>query len=79
LQASIRKLVGPDVFIADPAFLTAKHTHIALKEHGLLRGGSPGGTQRYCVTAAPDRFARVSGFFLTTPVAPEEVEVVQIG
>ena len=78
LQGAIRKVVGAQTPIVDPAGLTAQHARTALHERGLLRG-TPAGTSRYCVTADPARFARVSNFFLQTPVTPEEVERIRLG
>ena len=77
LQECIRKVVGAQTPLVDPAGLTAQHTRAALQKRNLLRTGT--GIARYCATADPARFARVSGFFLQTPLAPEEVELVQIG
>ena len=79
LQGAIRKAVGAQTSLVDPADLTAQHTRAALRERGLLRGGSLTGRSRYCITADPARFARVSGFFLRTPVTPDEVELIQLG
>jgi glutamate racemase len=79
LQASIRKAVGAETVLVDPAAVTAQHTRAALQERGLLRGKTCSVKSRYCVTADPARFARVSGFFLQTPVISEEVEVVRLG
>ena len=79
LQGAIRTAVGAETVFVDPAALTAQHTRAALQERGLLRGNAAAGKARYCVTADPARFARVSGHFLETPVSPEEVEVIRLG
>ena len=77
LQESLRKAVGIETPLVDPAGLTAQHARAALQERGLLRAGA--GTARYYATADPARFARVSGFFLQTPITPEELELIQLG
>jgi branched-chain amino acid aminotransferase len=74
----MRKVVGTATGIVDPAAITAQHTRAALQERGLLREKASPGKCRYCVTADPARFARVSGFFLQTPVTPEEVEGIRL-
>jgi glutamate racemase len=79
LQGAIRKVVGLETPLVDPAGLTAQHARAALQERGLLRAGAPAGTSRYCATADPARFAQVSGFFLQTPIMPEKVELVRLG
>jgi len=78
-QDSIRKVVGAATALVDPASITAQHTYEALLERGLLREGRASAPPRYCVTAEPARFARVSGVFLQAPIAPQDVELIQLG
>ena len=79
LQGSIRKAVGDTVVFVDPAELTTQQTHDELAKRDLLRQAATPGSTRFCVTADPERFARVGTLFLKTPVTPEEVEVISLG
>lgn len=79
LCESIRKVTGANTRLVDPAELTARQTRETLTEHNLLREGAGAGATRFCVTADPERFARVGTLFLKAPVSPGDVEVVTLG
>lgn len=79
LCGSIRKVVGARTTLVDPAVLTARQTRAMLSEKNLLCEGKHTGAVRYCVTADPERFARVGTLFLQEPVAQEDVKVVTLG
>lgn len=79
LRESIRKAVGGNTVLVDPAEMAARQARVALDEHDILRRGSTPGTTSFCVTADPERFARVSALFLQTPLTLEEVRIISLG
>lgn len=78
LAGAIRAAVGPDVNIVDSAATTAKRVHETLDRAGLARKAGDGTTTRFLATDAVERFARIGSRFLERPIAPEEVELVDL-
>jgi len=79
LQESIRKVAGNKTVFLDPAEITARQTQAALVEKDLLCSNSSIGSMRFCVTADPERFARVGTLFLKALVSPADVELITLG
>lgn len=79
LAAAIRRVVGDGVAIVDSAVTTAAALVAVLEGAGLRRaGGSGGGAVGLLATDSAERFARVGGTFLGRPLAPGDVEVVDL-
>ena len=79
LAAAIRRVVGDGVAIVDSAVTTAAALVAVLEGAGLRRaGGSGGGAVGLLATDSAERFARVGGTFLGRPLAPADVEVVDL-
>lgn len=79
LRDSIRKAVGDKTVLVNPAEITLKQTREALVERNLLRQETDKGKTRFCVTADPERFARVGSLFLNMPLAVDDIEVIALG
>ena len=77
LAGAIRAAVGPGVCIVDSAETTARHVRAALAQAGLASPGGRGGL-RLLATDAPERFARIGARFLERPIAPGEVELIDL-
>jgi glutamate racemase len=77
LAGAIRAAVGPDVNIVDSAATTAKSVRETLERAALTRKAGEG-TTRFLATDAVERFARIGSRFLERPIAPEEVELVDL-
>ena len=78
LDAAIRKAVGEDVTLIDPAAFTIDDLHAALAAKKLLRPSGRGG-YAFRTSADPERFARVGGLFLGIKLTPGDIETVQLG
>ncbi len=80
LARAIRNVIGPDVVIVDSAATTAFAVHQELDARGLIhpQHGDDCGTTRFLTTDDVPRFARTGGLFLGTPIAPDEVELVDL-
>jgi len=80
LRAVIGQTVGADVTIVDSAATTAKAARELLQEQGLLKsdGGIANCATRLLATDGAGRFAAVGSRFLGQPIAPEDVEVVDL-
>ena len=79
LAGAIRKVVGPAVRIVDSAETTAHTVRATLaktKEHGVVP--SPTASVRFLATDSVERFVRIGSRFLERPIAPEEVELVDL-
>jgi glutamate racemase len=78
LAKAIRGAVGPTVRIVDSAATTAASVDAQLHKAGLAAqsGGSP--LVRLLATDGRERFARVGSRFLERPIAPDEVELVDL-
>lgn len=53
----IRRIVGPDVQVIDPAPAIARHVRRTLDEHALLSPREAAGTHRFCSTGTAEGFA----------------------
>ena len=79
LAGAIRKVVGPAVRIVDSAETTA-HTVRATLAKTKEQGGVPArrASVRFLATDSVERFVRIGSRFLDRPIAPEEVELVDL-
>lgn len=80
LAKAIRAVVGPDVVIVDSAATTAQAVQQELEKKGLVHSPRTEGyaTTRFFTTDDVPRFARTGGLFLGTPIAPDDVELVNL-
>ena len=78
LAPALRKVLGPDVAIVDSAQTTAASLADVLGQHGALRHDQAAGSVTLLATDGPERFARVGAVFLGRPLAPADVEVVDL-
>jgi len=78
LAPALRKALGPAVSIVDSAATTAVALADVLEQRGLLRHDQATGTVNLLATDGPERFARVGAVFLGRPLAPADVEVVDL-
>ncbi len=77
LVDAIRAAVGPRVHIVDSAETTAKAVRRLLERQSLTRE-TGAGSVRFLATDSVERFARIGGRFLSRPIHPEEVELVDL-
>jgi glutamate racemase len=77
LATAIRNVVGPQVRIVDSAATTARVVRAELAAAGLSREGGQGEVQ-FLATDGAERFARVGSRFLGAPIAPEEVDLIDL-
>ena len=77
LVAPIRRIAGGAVVLVDSAETTAAATAARLSELGLRRVVGIG-TVRLMATDGPERFARVGSVFSGEPIAPADVELVDL-
>jgi glutamate racemase len=78
LEPLLRRVLGPEVAIVDSATTTASAVEDLLT-HRRLATQAGEGRVRYMATDAPERFARVAGVFVPWTLAPEDVELIDIG
>jgi len=78
LAPAIGRVLGADVAIVDSARTTARALAETLSRQGLERGEERTGRVRFLATDGAERFARVGGTFLGHPLAPAEVEIVDL-
>jgi glutamate racemase len=78
LAPTLRKVLGPDVEIVDSAETTAAALADVLEQRSLLRHDQAKGTVTLLATDGPERFARVGAVFLGRPLAPADVEIVDL-
>jgi glutamate racemase len=78
LAPALRKVLGPAVAIVDSAATTASVLVDVLEQHGLLRHDQAAGKITLLATDGPERFARVGAMFLGRPLAPADVEIVDL-
>ncbi len=78
LGEAIRRAVGPSVQIVDSAATTAASLAERLRRAGLLRTEGGARSVRLLATDGRERFARVGSRFLDRPIAPQEVELVDL-
>ena len=77
LAPALRQVLGDRIAIVDSAATTADALAGVLAERGLLRTEGPGAVT-LLATDGPERFARVGAVFLGQPLAPADVEVVDL-
>jgi glutamate racemase len=77
LMSAIRAAVGAKMRIVDSAASTASAVRQCIEDAKLVRRGGSGGV-RFLATDGAERFARVGSRFLERPIAPSEVEVVDL-
>ncbi len=78
-RQAIAARLGPMVVVVDSAATTAAEVATALASAALARPADAGPGRTHCiVTDGPERFARVGSVFLGSPVAPSEVELVDL-
>ncbi len=77
LVAPIRRVVGGDVVLVDSAQTTAAATLARLTTLGLRREQGIGSVQ-LMATDGPERFAAVGSVFSGEPIAPADVELVDL-
>lgn len=77
LAGAIRAAVGSDVTIVDSAATTANAVRNTLERDNLTRLDGEG-TTRFLATDSSERFARIGSRFLERPIAPDEVELVDL-
>jgi glutamate racemase len=86
LAEAIRRVIGISVSIVDSAATTAASVRRTLAETGLAAGlgqqstrpSGRGGRVRFLATDSIDRFVQVGSRFLERPIAPDEVELVDL-
>ena len=79
LAPALAQALGPGVTIVDSAATTAAALGHALTTGGLARGaGGAPGRVTLLATDGAERFARVGATFLGRPIAPEDVEIVDL-
>lgn len=77
LKDIIARAIGPDVVLVDSAATTAGVVARQLIELNLRRGRN-GGSRRYLVTDAPERFMRVGALFLGSAMDPASIELIDL-
>lgn len=77
LADAIRAVAGGGIAIVDSANTTARHVRGLLESRQLAASGGEGSV-RLLATDAAERFARVGARFLERPIAPHEVELVDL-
>lgn len=78
LAPAIAKVVGPGVAIIDSAATTAAEVAERLEASGLATPHPGPGRPRFLATDGAARFARVGGLFLGRPLAPGDVDIVDL-
>lgn len=78
LAPAIAKVVGPGVAIIDSAATTAAEVAERLEAAGLATPRPGPGRPRFLATDGAARFARVGGLFLGRPLAPDDVDLVDL-
>ena len=64
LRHTIKKVLGPQVMLVNPAFETAKDLKNLLTEKDIMNGNYDKPRYEYYATDAPERFRRIGGNFL---------------
>lgn len=81
LRATLREVIGERVSLVDSAATTAEATHALLHAHALLASqpaASPASALQLLATDGAERFAAVGSRFLGRPIAPAEVELIDL-
>jgi glutamate racemase len=77
LARAIAKSAGMNVTLVDSAATTAREVEATLTARKLRREG-PATPPKFLATDAPERFARVGSLFFGQPIAPDQVELVDL-
>lgn len=77
LRDVVARVVGAGVTIVDSAETTATVVASTLVEHAIA-SSSDVGSVTLLATDGPERFARVGSVFLDIPIAPEDVDLVDL-
>ena len=78
LAPALRTVLGDGIAIVDSAATTAAALADVLERHGLRRQAGGEGRVELLATDGPERFARVGAVFLGQPLAPRDVEIVDL-
>jgi glutamate racemase len=78
LAEAIRAAIGGSVSLVDSAETTAAAVADSLSGNGIAIKASSAGTIRFLATDSPERFARVGAVFLSRPIDPATVELVDL-
>lgn len=78
LKDALRRSVGQRVAIVDSAETTAMVVSALLAAQGLETASARGAAIRFLATDGPERFARVGSRFLSEPLRPADVELVDL-
>lgn len=77
--STLARVLGPGIAIVDSAATTASSLADVLASRGLCRAPGPGhGRVTLLATDGAERFARVGAVFLGRPLAPADVEIVDL-
>ncbi|HWJ05101.1 MAG TPA: glutamate racemase [Steroidobacteraceae bacterium] len=77
--STLARVLGPGIAIVDSAATTASSLAEVLASRGLCRAPGPGhGRLTLLATDGAERFARVGAVFLGRPLAPADVEIVDL-
>lgn len=80
LVPMLRQVLGTEVVIVDSATTTARAVEDLLDHRGLRAARrEEAGSLRYLVTDDPERFARVSRVFVPWTIAPDTIDLIEIG
>lgn len=74
----LRAIAGVDTAIVDSARATAKTVAKELEQLDICAPGGKEGGQHFLTTDNPERFAHAGSLFLNSPLAPEDVELVDL-
>jgi glutamate racemase len=78
LESPIRHVVGPGPTIVDSARTTAEAVAASLAQAGLLRRSAEAPSLTLLATDGAQRFASVGTRFLGEPIAPSDVEIIDL-
>jgi glutamate racemase len=78
LLAPIRRAIGEQIAIVDSATTTAEAVRVELQRMSLACTPSGDGALHFMATDGAARFARVGTAFLGQPIAPSQVELVDV-
>jgi len=73
----IRRVIGPDIRIIDPAEATIREIKLVLEQDGLLAPADALAQHRFCTSGDPEHFRRLGQQLLGFPM--EQVEQVPMG
>jgi len=77
LTDAIQTVIGDDIGIIDPAIETARTVKQILQRHALANPQPAAqAASRFLVTDYTERFARIAGQFLATPLDPSQIQLI---